>query len=86
MCLTPDPTGVIIDAVEDNTGADYAHRHDCPDHSAGVGACNSNRRAHAALKPARARWLGSQMVARPSGKPTRWRYHSGDVWTQKPDN
>jgi len=86
MCLTPGRVGVIIDAVEDNTGADHAHRHDCPDHSAGTFACNSNRRAHAALKPARARWLGSQMVARPSGKPTRWRYHSGDVWTQKPDN
>lgn len=46
----------------------------------GVGDCRSPRRAHAALKPVLARWLGGRMTDRPNQRLARWGYHSGDIW------
>lgn len=48
----------------------------------GKADCRSTRRARAALKPAMARWLGAQMMERPSRRLARWGYHSGILWDE----
>lgn len=48
----------------------------------GIRGCTEPSRARSALKPALARWLGRQVMARPGRKLALWGYHSGDVWTE----
>lgn len=45
-------------------------------------SCGSPARAHNALRPVIARWLGTQAMARPGRVLAHWGYHSGQIWLE----